>query len=805
MVEFCPTTLLIELKKRTMSFRSFSAPSDRHHGEDQDDDGYNHQKTPPSRDDVDMSGHFRANSPISHVSEDDGANPPPVPKRDNVSDSLCRMVSFGLLKLSEPSSTVSVLNGTDEESSVRLEKSACSSEGSAHASNTAYSSSSRTVKASNATKTSEAQVVKEVNAGMSRNERKAIRLKDLFRIPTVAAITGEQELDLQHRANLHCEKVGFVPETEYRWEPTLGYPHAETIDVGTTQIPCKDAKLTNSLRFPTKSDVGDAQEPNVQHKTNEHGDLPCTVPKTEYRFEPDLEFLSQSLPYATRDTIPAMDVEWPGETPCESVLRIVNGLESFSDEAVDQEREFFLTQVYKKWCVFAVFVMILLGAGIPMALTFGGGGSGSSSPDTPTAIPISSSSPTSSPTETPSAPPSRIECFEVGDLKQSLLPLSNDALNNKESPQSKALAWMVEQATQGLMLDFCHSREIIERYSLVVLYFATQGQTWVNLNFSSSIHHCSWNNGAKAPDGGRIGITCDDLFQTTRLDLMGNGLNGTIPSEIKFLTELKVLNFSDNNISGNLPSSLGQLSMLRDVDCGYNMLSGTFPSELFQISALEVVTFGFNGLNGTLPDIGNNVKRIHSIDFANNSLTGTLPKGLNRLNLLSRLHLGNNFLSGTIPRSIGSNKALARLNLANNSLEGSLPSTLGRLNKMEVFSSSNNMLKGTLPTELGLLTMMNTLELKSNKISGTIPSELGLLRELTILNLADNDFTGEFPTLLASADRLRVVHLEKNDLSGDLPPFCCGQEHYTSLKADCRAEIGCECSNFCCDSTGACK
>ncbi|KAI2496246.1 hypothetical protein MHU86_18250 [Fragilaria crotonensis] len=104
-----------------MSFRGSSTPSDGRRGVDHDDAGINHQQTPPSRDDADDSfvEQVRAYSPISFISEDDGTKPLPVPKRHNVPEKLGRMVSFGSVKLSEPSATVRVVNDSDDESSGR--------------------------------------------------------------------------------------------------------------------------------------------------------------------------------------------------------------------------------------------------------------------------------------------------------------------------------------------------------------------------------------------------------------------------------------------------------------------------------------------------------------------------------------------------------------------------------------------------------------------------------------------------------------------------------------------------------------
>ncbi|KAI2496251.1 hypothetical protein MHU86_18255 [Fragilaria crotonensis] len=394
---------------------------------------------------------------------------------------------------------------------------------------------------------------------------------------------------------------------------------------------------------------------------------------------------------------------------------------------------------------------------------------------------------TASPVPTPTVSPTRDE----DSIEEILSIRFGNSSTDQQSPQSKARAWMKNNDTWVLNADISATMEIEERYILVVLYFAMQGSAWFNQSdFLSSKHHCLWNT--SAPAAGFLGITCDALKQVIRLDLMRNGLNGTIPSEIRFLTKLEGLNLTGNNISGNLPSSLDQLTKLQGVDCSHNNLFGTIPPELFQISTLQVVKLGNNSLNGTLPDFDDKKGNVSDV-FANNSLAGTPSEGLGNRNK-SR--------SGTIPKSIGSHKALVTLILDNNELKGSLPSSLGSLSKMEVFSANNNELSGTIPTEMGRLTNLTRLELMSNELYGEIPSELGLLGELKILNLADNKFNGTVPTQLGDLSRLQTVHLENNSLGGDMESFCKNKASF--LGADCDGEITCTCCTYCCNASDVC-
>lgn len=78
----------------------------------------------------------------------------------------------------------------------------------------------------------------------------------------------------------------------------------------------------------------------------------------------------------------------------------------------------------------------------------------------------------------------------------------------------------------------------------------------------------------------------DDSSVTT-LDVSGNNLTGSLPGEIRKLTNLEVLNASDNKMTG-IPAEIGQLSKLRTANFANNGLSG-LPNEIGNLSNLETL------------------------------------------------------------------------------------------------------------------------------------------------------------------------------------------------------------------------
>merc|ERR1712071_435278 len=89
---------------------------------------------------------------------------------------------------------------------------------------------------------------------------------------------------------------------------------------------------------------------------------------------------------------------------------------------------------------------------------------------------------------------------------------------------------------------------LLQRYALAVLFFATQGNDWFygNLHFLSSVQECHWH---KKIHSSTIGVAdCDANLHVKHLQLSGNNLKGTIPSEIKVFKRLEKLDLGNNKL-----------------------------------------------------------------------------------------------------------------------------------------------------------------------------------------------------------------------------------------------------------------
>jgi Leucine-rich repeat (LRR) protein len=77
------------------------------------------------------------------------------------------------------------------------------------------------------------------------------------------------------------------------------------------------------------------------------------------------------------------------------------------------------------------------------------------------------------------------------------------------------------------------------------------------------------------------------LGQVNGIHLPNNGLKGTIPSEIQYLSTLRILDLSDNpDLVGTIPRKIGALTNLNEIRLSQTSLSGSIPSSLAQFEWL---------------------------------------------------------------------------------------------------------------------------------------------------------------------------------------------------------------------------
>lgn len=237
---------------------------------------------------------------------------------------------------------------------------------------------------------------------------------------------------------------------------------------------------------------------------------------------------------------------------------------------------------------------------------------------------------------------------------------------------------------------------------------------------------CAWGGVACDYFTGAGGGSAEPGFHVTALYLAENNLMGPIPTELRNLTELGILDLFGNEITGQIPVEVAQLPWLYDLDLDGNQLTGAIPPELAGLQDLRWLHLG------------------------DNAFTGSVPPELGDLDSLETLSLYGNELSGPIPAELGDAGMLSALDLDGNQLTGPIPPALGQLYLLQWLSLDANQLTGPIPAELGNLSHLRWLSLDHNQLSGSVPSELMDLSQLVTLRLhANGCLTAADPGLAA--------------------------------------------------------
>eukprot|EP00816_Leptocylindrus_hargravesii_P012141 CAMPEP_0196801142 /NCGR_PEP_ID=MMETSP1362-20130617/830_1 /TAXON_ID=163516 /ORGANISM="Leptocylindrus danicus, Strain CCMP1856" /LENGTH=237 /DNA_ID=CAMNT_0042171911 /DNA_START=91 /DNA_END=801 /DNA_ORIENTATION=- len=95
------------------------------------------------------------------------------------------------------------------------------------------------------------------------------------------------------------------------------------------------------------------------------------------------------------------------------------------------------------------------------------------------------------------------------------------------------------------------SHDLLQQGSaLVAFYDAMNGNEWDNsTNWLSDAPVCQW-----------YGIDCNNNDEVIEIDMYSNNLQGSIPSEMRWLSNLERLDLPRNSLTGSIPSELGLLS-----------------------------------------------------------------------------------------------------------------------------------------------------------------------------------------------------------------------------------------------------
>ncbi|KAE8688140.1 Leucine-rich repeat receptor-like protein kinase TDR [Hibiscus syriacus] len=116
-------------------------------------------------------------------------------------------------------------------------------------------------------------------------------------------------------------------------------------------------------------------------------------------------------------------------------------------------------------------------------------------------------------------------------------------------------------------------------------------------------------------------VCCNNVY---KIELQGNLLNGSIPSDIDHCQKLLSLSLSRNRLTRMIPSELSSLPSINSVDLSCNLLTGTIPSSFENCNTLENFNVSYNLLSGPIPSSGPTFRNLQPSSFSgNDGLCGT--------------------------------------------------------------------------------------------------------------------------------------------------------------------------------------
>lgn len=142
---------------------------------------------------------------------------------------------------------------------------------------------------------------------------------------------------------------------------------------------------------------------------------------------------------------------------------------------------------------------------------------------------------TSDGNDEPTLSPTGIISAELRELIESISFDRGAALNDTDSPQHQALEWL---ASNENLTEYPNWKRI-QRYTLTVLYYSTNGDDWSRNNgWLSDDDECTWYSQAQQTDDELIHPleVCDGNGKYAVIRLEKNNLIGSIPSEVALLS-----------------------------------------------------------------------------------------------------------------------------------------------------------------------------------------------------------------------------------------------------------------------------
>lgn len=114
------------------------------------------------------------------------------------------------------------------------------------------------------------------------------------------------------------------------------------------------------------------------------------------------------------------------------------------------------------------------------------------------------------------------------------------------TPENIALMWVSMEIVETDGASTVNVTQLLHRYVLAFLYASWGGPEWrERALWLSDVSECRW-----------YGVRCDEKSNVISLSLQQNSVSGVIETRLGWLSELKVLELSGNTLEGSIPSEV---------------------------------------------------------------------------------------------------------------------------------------------------------------------------------------------------------------------------------------------------------
>ena len=211
--------------------------------------------------------------------------------------------------------------------------------------------------------------------------------------------------------------------------------------------------------------------------------------------------------------------------------------------------------------------------------------------------------------------------------------------------------------------------------ALMALYEATGGPAWTNAaNWLTDEPVSEWH-----------GVMADEEGRIMGLDLRGNGLRDTVPSEIGALADLRRLDLRDNRLAGELPGKLADLAELRELYLSGNQLAGRLPAEFGNLAELTTLDVAHNQFTGAVPSSFAGLSKLTDFHWSESGLCAPAVDWYQSWLGAIANHTGGTNCSPALKLSVPA----AHVNQAAQDLAGSVPLIAGREGLLRVFATAD--------------------------------------------------------------------------------------------------------------------